>query len=257
MIQTNGLGLRFRGGVVLEGVSLRVSPGVPTALLGGNGSGKSLLLRVLATEVRPTSGSATVAGFDLFRQRRRVARSVGYVGEPQPMPRHVTVRAYLEAFAAASGLPRRLRQEALAEVLALFELEPLSERRAATLSRGEMQRLELARALLHDPPVLLLDEPLVGLDPLGQAEMVAILHELRDMGKTILLATHLPEAYGDLIARGVVLSRGRVVAEGSLGELLAPQEEPKTWRSALLRWTANRTDNETHSETPTPTGGER
>jgi ABC-2 type transport system ATP-binding protein len=251
MIQTYELGFRSRRRVVLESVSLRVAPEAPTALLGANGSGKSFLLRVLATEFRPTFGCATVGGFDLVRQARQVARSVGFVGEPTPMPSHATVREYLAVFAATHRIPRPQRNQAIADALNLFDLEPLGDRPAASLSRGETQRLELARALLHDPPVLLLDEPLAGLDPPGQVETLEVLRELRDMGKAMLVATNLPELYGDLFAHGVVVDRGRVVAAGSLNELLAPfaPVEPPTWRNALLRWLATRTDNETVPKT--------
>lgn len=238
MIQAEKLGLRLRGRVVLEDITFSVVPGVPTAVLGRNGSGKSLLLSLLAGEYHPTWGSAKVAEWDLSRQRRRVARSVGYVGEPLGRSFRLRVEEYLSAFAAAYRVPRKARKQVIAEVLALFDLEPFRERPIRLLSRGEVQRLELARALLHDPPVLLLDEPLVGLDPPRQAETLEILRELRELGKTLLLATNLPELYEDFFAQGLLLERGGLLAQGT------PEE--------LLRRLRSRADNQT---TSTTTGG--
>jgi ABC-2 type transport system ATP-binding protein len=253
MIDVAHLSLRMGGRTLLHEISFRVEEGEAVALLGRNGSGKSLLLRVLATELPCRSGMAFVGEFDVARQRRRVRGLVGYVGEAMAPPPRTRVRFYLDAFARAHRI--RERPATVEGVLALVEMQSRRDAGLETLSRGELQRLEIARALLHDPQVLLLDEPLAGLDPFGQAEMLEVLLELRAMGRTLLVATNAPDWHGDLFRRAVVLDGGRAVAAGTQVELSGDAEEdPPTWRGALLRCLARVEDNGRTSEANATTG---
>ena len=245
VIQGDNITVRARHRDLLTGVSLAVDDGECVALLGANGSGKSLVIQVLATAIRLASGSAQVDGVDVRRKPREARKRIGYVAEAPLFPDQTDVATYMKAMAASHRLPRDDRAESIAQALDLTDVGHLTDALLTDLSRGEAQRVELARALLHDPPVLLLDEPLAGLDVAGQAEMAEILTELRAMGKTILLATNLPELLEDVIDRGVILHRGRVVGIGTAAELCVGMDDTEpSWRAAVLRHIRGDADND-------------
>lgn len=245
MIQADDITVRPQRRDLLSEVSFTVQEGECVALLGANGAGKSLVIGALATATPITSGSALVDGVDVRRKPREARKRVGYVAETPLFPDRTDLTTYMKAMAASHRLPREDRAEAIAQSLDLTDVGHLTDALLTDLSRGEAQRVELARALLHDPPVLLLDEPLAGLDPAGQAEMAEILAELHAMGKTMLVATNLPELVETVIDRAILLHKGRVVGIGTAAELCVGMDDGEpTWRAAVLRHIREDADND-------------
>jgi ABC-2 type transport system ATP-binding protein len=202
----------------LDGVSFEVGRGEIVGLLGPNGAGKSTMMRILTCFLAPTRGSATLAGASIADDPRGVRRAVGYLPEAVPLPPEMRVVEYLDFRAALKGLARRARPTAVARAI---EEVGLGARRAqiiGTLSRGYRQRVGLADALLAGPPILILDEPTVGLDPNQIRETRAL---IRDLGRerTILLSTHVLPEVEAVATRVIILSSGRVVAAQTQDEL--------------------------------------
>ena len=245
MLELNDVTLKIGRRTLLDRVSMTAEPGVITGLMGPNGCGKSLVLRVLATDLRPTSGSGQVGGLDIMLDRFKVRQIVGYLPEPTAPPTRTSVAEYLNVAASGHRLKGRDRRAAVDEALELTDMSQLAKADLSTLSRGEFQRAELARTLVHDPQVLLLDEPLAGLDLVGSAETLEILRELARLGKTLLLATNVPEWYNELIATAVLVYEGRTLAAGDAGSLCAPfpDIETPTYRAAVLRHVSALGDN--------------
>ncbi len=207
----------FDGQPALRRVAFAVEPGTIVALIGPNGGGKTTLLRILAGHLRPTHGRANVAGYDVARQGAAVRGCVGYVAHHSLAYPSLTVIENLMFFAALYAAPAS-RLEPLLRSAGLW---PLRGRRVATLSRGQLQRLALCRAVLHDPPVLLLDEPHSALDARAAAQLDRLLLELADSGRTALLATHDADRACQLADRVLVLEAGRLVWDGPPVELVA------------------------------------
>ena len=171
-------------------LTFQVAPGECLVLLGRNGTGKTLLLNILATLVEPTSGTVSIAGVNAFSNLKQVRPSIGYIpvgfeGYPE-----LSVIDYLNFFATAYKLNKRERATAIDAVLELMDIEHLRDIKIGILSTGERQRLLLAKTFLHEPELWLLDEPLTPLDPGGQVEMIELLEELQSMGKTVVIATN-------------------------------------------------------------------
>jgi ABC-2 type transport system ATP-binding protein len=198
----------------LKGVSLRVPRGVVAGLFGHNGAGKTTLFNILVGIILPTSGEARVLGVDPVRESVRVRELVGYMPEGLGFYPDMTGRENLRYLAALDGLPRNKAEERVGEVLELVDLVEVADRRVSTYSRGMLQRLGLAQALLKDPELLLLDEPTLGLDPSGTRDFKAMIERLAGSGKTILISTHLLNELGPLCRYGIVIREGRVLAEG-------------------------------------------
>lgn len=217
-----GLGKSFAGGTqALKDVSFTARPGEVLGLLGENGAGKTTALRILAGYLKPSAGTAAVAGFDVVDEPLLARAQVGYLPEQVPLPRELRVREYLRYRAELKGVtgPRRSREALLDEVLAAVGLASEQRRLLAQLSKGYRQRVGLADALLHRPKVLLLDEPTDGLDPNQRREVLQLIARL---GQThaVILSTHVLPEIESVCQRVVILSRGRVAAAGSLSELL-------------------------------------
>ena len=204
----------------LDGVSFEVGPGEIVGLLGPNGAGKSTMMRILTCFLAPTRGSATLAGASIADDPRGVRRAVGYLPEAVPLPPEMRVVEYLDFRAALKGIARRARPTAVARAI---DEVGLGERRAqivGTLSRGYRQRVGLADALLGRPPILILDEPTVGLDPNQIRETRALIREL-GRERTILLSTHVLPEVEAVATRVIILNGGRVVAAQTQDELRA------------------------------------
>ena len=204
----------------LDGVSFEVGPGEIVGLLGPNGAGKSTMMRILTCFLAPTRGSATLAGASIADDPRGVRRAVGYLPEAVPLPPEMRVVEYLDFRAALKGIARRARPMAVARAI---DEVGLGERRAqivGTLSRGYRQRVGLADALLGRPPILILDEPTVGLDPNQIRETRALIREL-GRERTILLSTHVLPEVEAVATRVIILNGGRVVAAQTQDELRA------------------------------------
>lgn len=202
---------RGRGPMPLRGLTLRVDEGASLGLVGPNGSGKSTVLRVLAALVRPTAGRALVAGFDTRHHAAQVRRRIGYVPEQFGVYPRLSIGQYLDFFARASGVSQWERKNTVETMLRVVDLFDARHAAAEALSRGARRRLGLARALLHNPPILLLDDPLGGLDGRGRLELLEVLKEVRGMGITLLVATHLLGDLAQLCDSVAVLREGRLV----------------------------------------------
>jgi len=208
--------------LALAGISLEVRPGEALALLGANGAGKSTLLRILATLILPTKGRAQIAGHDALRDPRAVRRHLGYhAGSDVGFYPRLTCRENLRFFGSLNHLPSALAAERIAHLAGQFRLEDALDRQVRTLSSGTVQRLSLARALLHEPRVLLLDEPTRSLDAIGAAEFRRFLKTeiLRGGETTLLFASHALSEIELLADRIAIIDSGRLLASGSLNEL--------------------------------------
>ena len=224
-VQLERVSRRDGGQVALDNLSLAVPEGSAFALIGPNGSGKSTVLKLIATIVKPTSGTIRVHGHDVVAEAGAVRRLVGYVPDVFGTYPGLKVREYLEYFAGAHRL--RNAQATITDLLTLVELQAVAGQYLTTLSRGRKQRLAIARALLHDPSVLLLDEPTFGLDQRGRADVLAVLRELQSMGKTLVISSHLLEDVAQLATDVAAFADGRLVAETSAEELRQSIEGPR------------------------------
>jgi len=211
-ISTQGLTRAYGDTVAVDRLDLDIVRGEYFALLGPNGAGKSTTIGMLTTLVRPDSGSATVAGFDVVRQRRDVRRSIGIVFQDPTLDLYLTVEENLRFHASLYDVPRRVAKPRITELLELVELDSRRRDLVRTLSGGLRRRLELARALLHRPDVLFLDEPTLGLDPRARQSVAAQIDELRAaQGTTVVLTTHyLAEA--ERCDRVAIIDAGVVAA---------------------------------------------
>ncbi len=216
MIDVQNLTKRYGEVTAVRGISFTASPGQVTGFLGPNGAGKTTTMRILTGFTPPTSGTAKVAGYDVFDQSMEVRKRVGYLPENVPLYRDMTARGYLMYLGEIRGV-RNLRRKA-DEVLERVGLANRAESRIRTLSKGMRQRVGLAQALLHDPEVLILDEPTIGLDPYQVLELRALVRELgRD--HTLLFSTHILSEAEQVCDRVVIINQGQIVAQGSPAEL--------------------------------------
>jgi ABC-2 type transport system ATP-binding protein len=213
-VETIGL-TRFYGPVTaLNSLSMAVNAGDLFGFIGSNGAGKTTTLRILATFLAPTAGTARVLGHDIIREADAVRHVIGYMPDFFGVYKDMEVTEYLDFFGACYKIPTAQREKTVADVL---ELAGLTEKRGSiigALSRGMQQRLGLARVLIHDPKVLLLDEPASGLDPRARIEMMAILQELQRLGKTIIISSHILSELQSLCNRVAIIEKGRLIYSG-------------------------------------------
>jgi len=219
MIEIRALSMEFASKRALKGIDATLPEGEICGLIGPNGAGKTTLLRILATVLRPSSGQVRIAGYDLRRDPLSVRRVIGYMPDDSSSYEELRVDAFLEFFAHLYGLPREEITRTIGDILALVDLTPLRHAPIGSLSLGTRQRLSLARALLHQPKVLLLDEPVSGLDPRARVEMRALLRELGRMGRTVLISSHVLTDLVGLCDRFIVLEQGERLFDGTLAEL--------------------------------------
>jgi ABC-2 type transport system ATP-binding protein len=204
----------------VRGVSFAIEKGELFGLLGPNGAGKTTTIKMLITLLIPTSGSARVLGFDVVKDPREVRKRIGYVfGGERGVYERLSGYDNLRYFAELYGVPGRRQKARIEELLELVGLKGREHERAEGYSRGMKQRLHVARGLLHDPEVLFLDEPTIGLDPVGARELRATIASLTRAGKTILLTTHYMFEADALCDRIAVISKGEIVAEGTPRDL--------------------------------------
>lgn len=223
VVRVEGLARRFAvpGGevVALDGISFTVAAGEVYGLLGPNGAGKTTTLRIILGLLRPSAGQAFLDGHRATDDPVRVKRAVGLVSSTTGLYQHLSVREMLLFFADLYEVPPRTAQLELQRLAGLLGLADLLERRCATLSTGQKQRVNLARALIHRPPVLLLDEPTLGLDVLGSQVVAEFVEHLRAEGKAVILTTHRLDEAERLCDRFGLLHKGRLVLAGTLAEL--------------------------------------
>jgi ABC-2 type transport system ATP-binding protein len=204
----------------VRGVSFAIERGELFGLLGPNGAGKTTTIKMLITLLIPTSGTASVLGFDVVKDPREVRKRIGYVfGGERGVYERLSGYDNLRYFAELYGVPGREQKPRIEELLELVGLKGREHERAEGYSRGMKQRLHIARGLLHDPEVVFLDEPTIGLDPVGARELRATIASLTDAGKTILLTTHYMFEADALCDRIAVITQGKIVAEGTPAQL--------------------------------------
>ncbi|MGE0707578.1 MAG: ATP-binding cassette domain-containing protein [Planctomycetota bacterium] len=219
MIEARGLAKRFGKHLALRGVDLAAEPGDVLGLIGPNGAGKTTTIRILASLLAPDTGSARVAGFDVVHEVDALRARVGYMPELFGLYDELTVEQYLDFFARVYGFAGRLRRRQVEGVLELVDLRGKRNDRCEGLSKGVRQRLYLARTLLHDPPVLLLDEPASGLDPQARIDLRVLLMQLVEQKKTLLVSSHILSELEQVCTRVVVIESGRVRFSGTLREV--------------------------------------
>ena len=204
----------------VDDVSFTCRPGRIYGLLGANGAGKTTTLRLLATLLRPTAGSATVAGFDTVAQPERVRASVGFLATSTALYGRLTARETIAYFGRLNGLDRRGGRRARTRQLAdELDLHEFLDRRVEKFSTGMKQKTSIARTLVHDPAVLIFDEPTIGLDVMTARNIVRFVRDCRDRGKTVIYSTHVMSEVEKLCDMIGIIHHGRLVAEGSLEQL--------------------------------------
>jgi ABC-2 type transport system ATP-binding protein len=222
---TSSKGLLRRRGKTVEavrGIDFAIAEGELFGLLGPNGAGKTTTIKILTTLLLPTSGQARVLGFDVARETRQIRRRIGYVfGGERGLYDRLSGLDNLRFFADVYRVPARDQRRRIGELLELVGLDGRERGRVETYSRGMRQRLHIARGLLHDPEVLFLDEPTIGLDPVGGRELRVMIRALVDRGKTVLLTTHYMFEADELCDRVAVIAGGEIISEGTPSSLKA------------------------------------
>jgi ABC-2 type transport system ATP-binding protein len=218
MIETKNLAKNFGSVRALRGVDVRVDEGDIYGLIGPNGAGKSTMFRILSTILKPSSGTAHICGIPLHRGDR-IRALIGYMPDIFGVYEDMTVQEYLEFFAAAYYIPVKQRGRLISDVLELTDLAFKRRSMVKALSRGMQQRLGVARVLVHDPRVLILDEPASGLDPRARIELRELIRELRNLGKTILISSHILVELSEICNRIGIIESGQLVFQGSREEL--------------------------------------
>lgn len=219
MIETKNLSKNFGDLAAVADLNLTIEDGDIFGFIGPNGAGKTTTMRILVTLLEPTRGKAFINGLDVSKNGKKVRKLVGYMPDFMGVYDDLKVFEYLEFFAAAFGIERKKRKSIVEGVLELTDLQ--SKRGAAvdSLSRGMQQRLGLARVLIHDPKVLILDEPASGLDPRARIEIRELLRELKRMGKTIMISSHILSELEEICDHVGIIEHGRLVFSGTLEEI--------------------------------------
>jgi ABC-2 type transport system ATP-binding protein len=220
-IDVTGLHKRYGSVVAVGGVDLTIEQGSIFGLVGPNGAGKTTTIRMLATALPASGGDALVCGYSVRRQPNSVRRVVGYMPDTFGVYDDMRVWEYLDFFARCYAIPGARRHRIVSDLLDLVDLSAKRDVYVHTLSRGMQQRLCLAHALVHDPPVLLLDEPASGLDPRARTELRELLRELSSMGKTIVISSHILPELEELCTGVAIIDRGRVLAAGTVAAIEA------------------------------------
>jgi sodium transport system ATP-binding protein len=209
----------------VNGVAFKASDGEITGLLGPNGAGKTTLLRVLATLMIPDSGTATVDGFDVVRDRYAVRRRIGVLSDARGLYPRLTARENIRYYGALQGLAGDFLDARIDELVRALSIGDIADRRAHGFSQGERMKVAIARALVHDPQTILLDEPTNGLDIMSIRSLRDLLRDLRTQGKCLLFSSHVMQEVSALCQRIVIVGGGRVIATGTAPELVAQSGE--------------------------------
>ncbi|MEW6351368.1 MAG: ABC transporter ATP-binding protein [Thermodesulfobacteriota bacterium] len=235
VIETRNLTKRFKAFTAVDHLNLRVEEGDIFGFIGPNGAGKTTTIRILATLLAPTSGSAFVKGFNVTGRPYEVKKLVGYMPDSFGVYDGMRLREYLDFFGAAYKIPSAKRKAIIDDVLELTDLVPKADDMVSAFSRGLKQRCCLAKTLMHDPEVLLLDEPASGLDPRARIELRELLKTLRDMGKTILISSHILSELGDMCNKVAIIERGRLLTCGDHREILSEATRTRWFRLEVLQ----------------------
>lgn len=230
MIEARSLTKKYsdlrRGQVVaLDGVSFHADPGQIYGLLGPNGAGKTTALRILSTVLEPTSGTAIVGGFDCVTQPELVRHQIGFISDNTAVYDRMTAYEMVEYFGRLYGMGEQELRERIDQLFERFGMQEIRDVLGAKMSTGMRQKVSIARAIVHDPPVLIFDEATTGLDVLVARALLDAVAELRDQGKCIIFSTHIMREAERLCDRIAIMHRGRILAEGTLGELREQYDE--------------------------------
>ncbi len=234
MIEVVNFTKRYGDFTAVEDLSFTIGEGEVFGFIGPNGAGKSTTIRFLATLLRPTSGEGRVAGHSVVNDPMAVRRVIGFMPDDFGVYDGMKVWEFLDFFAVAYEIPIAYRKKIINEVLELLELTHKRDDYVNGLSKGMKQRLCLAKTLVHDPPVLILDEPASGLDPRARLEMKALLNELRGMGKTILISSHILSELADFCTSIGIIERGKLLAAGSIQEIQGKLRTHKVLKIRVL-----------------------
>ena len=227
MIEVQHISKRYGGFTAVDDVSFRVERGEILGFLGPNGAGKTTTMRILTGYMPPTEGRATVAGFDIFDKPLDAKRRTGYLPETPPLYPEMTVREYLDFVARIKGVPSRERRDRVTAVMQRTHVADMADRHCGKLSKGYKQRVGLAQALIHNPDVLILDEPTAGLDPRQIIETRDLIRSLAG-DHTIVLSTHILPEVSQTCQRVVIINKGRVVAVDTPENLTARMRGAET-----------------------------
>lgn len=219
VLVTDKLTKKYGEFTALDSLSITVNRGQILGFIGHNGAGKTTAIRILVGLARPTSGKATISGVDCVRESHRIKRMVGYMPDRFGSYENMRVREYLDFFGAAFGIGRRDRRTRISEVLELTSATWMQDRYVEALSHGMQQRIGIARTLLHDPEVLILDEPANGLDPEARLAMRTLLLQLASLGKTLIVTSHILPELSRICDQVAIVHRGQLKAFGSLDEI--------------------------------------
>src|SRR5881296_2310251 len=224
MIEARGLCKRFqdkkRGEIrAVEGVSFRCLPGQIYGLLGANGAGKTTTLRMLATILEPTDGTAIVCGHDVIEQPEKVRANVGFLSTATALYPRLTAQEMVEYFGKLNGLDSATLKKRIDEIFDRLDMNGFRDRRCDKLSTGMKQKTSIARTLVHDPPVMIFDEPTLGLDVMTARTITAFIRECRDNGKTVIFSTHVMSEVEKLCDTIGIIQSGKLLTEGSLPQL--------------------------------------
>ena len=233
-VHMQGISMAYGSTLAVADVSLDIEVGEIFGLVGPNGAGKSTTLRMLATLLQPTAGQAEIWGLDIRNAPNSVRRVIGYMPDTFGVYDDMRVWEYLDFFARMYVISADRRKVLVDELLELVDLRSKRESYVQTLSRGMQQRLCLAHALVHDPKVLLLDEPASGLDPRARAELREMLRTLRSLGKTIVISSHILPELEELCTAVAIIDRGRVLAAGSIDQIQARFQRGSVIRARVV-----------------------
>ena len=234
MIETIDLKKRYGDFEALNCLNLSIEEGDIFGFIGPNGAGKTTTIRILSTLLEPTSGEARINGINVMKHPYEIKKMVGYMPDSFGVYDGMRLREYLDFFGAAYRIPAKKRRGIIDDVLMLTDLTSKADDYVSAFSRGMKQRCCLAKTLIHDPKVLLLDEPASGLDPRARIEIKELLKTLRDMGKTILISSHILSELGDMCNTIAIIERGELLANGNFKEILGGLSQTREIRLVVL-----------------------
>ncbi len=229
-MKINILGLKKHFGRTraVDGVSFEFASGQIFGFVGPNGAGKSTTMRILATLDEPTDGDCFIDGISVTQEPEKTHRLIGYVPDQEPTHRDITVHEYLDFFARAYGVKSPKRQQVIDSIEEFTNLLGIREKNVSALSKGMKNRVSVARALVHDPPVLIMDEPASGLDPRARIELRELLKVLSTQGKAILISSHILTELAEICDGAVIIERGKILRAGTLEQILRDDSPHRT-----------------------------
>lgn len=234
MIETINLTKNYNKFEALKGLNLQIEKGDIFGFIGPNGAGKTTTIRILSTLLTPTAGRATINGIDVMKNPYEIKKIIGYMPDSFGVYDGMRLREYLDFFGAAYKIPSKQRRAIIDDVLTLTDMTSRADDYVSAFSRGMKQRCCLAKTLIHDPQVLLLDEPASGLDPRARIEIKELLKALREMGKTILISSHILSELGDMCTKIGIIEKGTLLAFGNHKEILRSMRQNKEVRLEVL-----------------------